>query len=181
MPHGGGVATWGAGDHVTKYSGEWEDGAPHGAGKTSGDGGVGGGDYDGAYGGEYNGRWERGARHGLGTLVRADGTTYHGSFARGLPSGAARFPPSTRARLDGTFALGLAHGEGVERSWDPKEGTAASRADAAAAAAGAARYRGQYAAGLRHGKGSWHPDAGEWQDDLYVGEQVAGGRTARAR
>ena len=121
MPHGGGVATWGAGDHVTKYSGEWEDGAPHGAGKTSGDGGVGGGDYDGAYGGEYNGRWERGARHGLGTLVRADGTTYHGSFARGLPSeSGALFRPSTRARLDGTFALGLAHGEGVERSWDPK-------------------------------------------------------------
>ena len=28
--------------------------------------------------------------------------------------------------------------------------------------------------GLRHGKGSWHPDAGEWQDYLYVGEQVAG-------
>ena len=159
---------------MTKYSGEWEDGAPHGAGKTSGDGGVVGGDYDGAYGGEYNGRWERGARHGLGTLVRADGTTYHGAFARGLLSGSgALFRPSTRARLDGTFALGLAHGEGVERSWDPKEGTAASRADAAAAAAGAARYRGQYAVGLRHGKGSWHPDAGEWQDYLYVGEQVA--------
>ena len=98
MPHGGGVATWGAGDHVTKYSGEWEDGAPHGAGKTSGDGGVGGGDYDGAYGGEYNGRWSAASATGSGPSYAPTARPTTARSRAGCRRGAARSSGLRRAR-----------------------------------------------------------------------------------
>ena len=88
----------------SKYSGEIENGKPHGQGK-----------YTWPDGDEYVGRWMNGARHGLGCHSRRNGFVYIGEFKKNLPDGEGFYVGPDGTCFSGKWVQGVQQGKGTLR------------------------------------------------------------------
>lgn len=85
----------------SSYTGEFQDGKPHGKGKHIQDGTC------------YEGYFHQGRPHGQGTYTWEDGTFYSGNFDQGAGTGHGCFAWKAGARYDGNFEETTPHGNGT--------------------------------------------------------------------
>ena len=146
--HGEGVLR---GNNSDEYTGEWRDGVRCGAGVqrwgASGDvlvgtwmddGLVGHGTLTSGKGDVYEGGFLASLQHGEGECRYADGSVYNGGWASGMYEGEGELIGPHSARCVGHWHAGEMVGTGC-RVYE-----------------GGEEYRGEFARGLRHGRGSWH-------------------------
>lgn len=83
------------------YSGEFQDGKPHGWGRMKYRDGV-----------VYEGGWRQGIAHGKGRMIMPSGTEVEAIFLQGRPSGRGRITTRFGKHFEGKFLQGTRHVEG---------------------------------------------------------------------
>ena len=109
----------------SRYAGQFRAGELHGTGTKTW-----------ASGKQYAGEWSHSTYHGHGELTFPDGSRYVGSFARGMFSGTGRREWTNGDTYDGQWKHNKHHGTGRLET-----------------AKGACIYKGEWVAGLMHGRG----------------------------
>ncbi len=127
------------------YTGELEDGMPHGEGEWVSQGGE-----------WYSGEWREGLFHGKGEWEHPSGESYNGRWLRGEYSGDGLWSHPSGERYEGRWLNGLFHGNGT---WWGPDGD---------------KFEGRFSEGKWHGRGKYTSSDGKTEKWIWDnGEKIS--------